>query len=196
MQSKNRRCGYCRKKVLTGDAIVGNLKAFCSYGCLNDYMRSDRGQKAVQKEIKKETEQRKAKLKTRSEWLREAQTAFNAFVRIRDQHKPCISCGSFSSQKVGGTRDCGHYLSRGAHPELRFRLDNVASQCVRCNRYLSGNVANFRIGLIERWGRERVERLEQFDLFMPRKFSVEYLKRVKRIFNKRARLYGKLRSND
>lgn len=191
MKSVTRRCTTCRQKVSTEKAIIGALKAFCSYECLSIYTKSERGQKAVQKAVQSEyktTRQvRKEKLKTRSDRIREAQTAFNRYVRLRDVNKPCISCGSMPEQKVGGTRDCGHYLSRGAHSQHRFRLDNVASQCVKCNRYLSGNVAHFRLGLIERWGEDRITLLECDNY--PRKFSEAYLIRLKDIFNRKANLY-------
>lgn len=191
MKSVTRRCSNCRIKVSTEKAIIGALKAFCSYECLSIYAKSERGQKAVQKavqsEYKKDKQARKEKLKTRSDRIREAQTAFNRYVRLRDVNKPCISCGSMPEQKVGGTRDCGHYLSRGAHSQHRFRLDNVASQCVKCNRYLSGAPSHFRLGLIERWGEDRITVLE-CDRY-PRKFSEAYLIRLKDIFNRKANLY-------
>lgn len=194
MKSVTRRCSTCRQKVSTEKAIVGALKAFCSFECLSIYTKSQSGQKAVQASVKREKrsaiESRKEKLKTRSDRLKEAQVAFNRYVRLRDQNKPCISCGSFSEQKVGGTRDCGHYLSRGARPHLRFRLDNTASQCVKCNRYLSGAPADFRLGLIKRWGEDQIVSLESDNAV--RKHSEDYLIRLKDIFNRRANLYSKL----
>jgi Bacteriophage Lambda NinG protein len=43
---------------------------------------------------------------------------------------------------------------------LRFNEDNVHAQCKYCNNQLSGNAANYRIGLVKRIGLERVEALE------------------------------------
>lgn len=197
MKSTNRRCSTCRKKVPAEEAITGALRAFCSYKCLQAYAKSDKGQKAVKSAYRKDLSERKEKLKTRRDYLKEAQVAFNRYIRIRDENKPCISCGSEPmDNKVGGVRDCGHYLSRGAHPEARFRfgLDNTASQCVRCNRYLSGNVANFRHGLINRWGVERVEAMECCT--ESSRMTTDYLKRVKSIFTRRANLYERLRKGE
>jgi hypothetical protein len=195
VKSTNRKCAQCRKKVDSSEALYGGLKAFCCYECLRKYIDSERGQKAVQSVKRKDIKERKEKLKTRSDYLKEAQVAFNKYVRIRDEGKPCISCGSVQvDSKVGGVRDCGHYLSRGAHPEARFRfgLDNTASQCVRCNRYLSGNVANFRHGLIDRWGIDRVEAMETCTASS--RMTTEYLKRIKSIFTRRANLYERIRN--
>jgi hypothetical protein len=190
-----RRCSHCKNKSDATNMLYGSLKAFCSYECLIAYSKSESGQKAVQSVIRKDIKERKEKLKTRSDYLKEAQVAFNKYVRIRDEGKPCISCGSVQvDSKVGGVRDCGHYLSRGAHPEARFRfgLDNTASQCVRCNRYLSGNVANFRHGLIDRWGIDRVEAMETCTASS--RMTIEYLKRIKSIFTRRANLYERIRN--
>lgn len=83
-----------------------------------------------------------------------AQKLFNAFIRERDQYRGCISCGS------GNEIQAGHYHSAGQNNHLRFNEDNVHSQCKRCNYFLHGNQAKYRIGLIEKIGIERVEKLD------------------------------------
>lgn len=193
MKSTNRRCAQCRKKVDSSEALYGGLKAFCCYECLRQYIDSERGQKAVQSVKRKDIKERKEKLKTAGDYTKEAQAAFNRFVRIRDAHKPCISSGRPLEQNaIGGGYDAGHYRSTGAASHLRFNLFNCHGQSKHDNRYLSGNVAEYRIRLIKRIGLERVERLEADNA--PRKFTVEYLKRVKSIFTRRANLYERLRN--
>ena len=173
--------------------ITGSLRAFCCYECLRSYTESERGQKAVRSLKRQDVRERKEKLKTRRDYMKEAQVAFNRFVRIRDSHKPCISSGRpLEQNSIGGGYDAGHYRSTGAASHLRFNLFNCHAQSKHDNRYLSGNVAEYRIGLIKRIGLERVERLESDNT--PRSFTVEYLKRVKSIFNKRANLYERLRN--
>lgn len=95
-------------------------------------------------------------LKSRAEHLKEAQAALNAWIRKRDELLPCISCGRHHQ----GQYHAGHFLSVGAHPELRFNVMNIAKQCQPCNVQLSGNALNFRRGLIERIGAEAVDWLE------------------------------------
>jgi hypothetical protein len=95
-------------------------------------------------------------LKTHRDLIREAQAAFNAYIRLRDRALPCISCGRTDRQHW----DAGHYLTTGARPELRFDEANVHKQCVPCNQHLSGNLIAYRKGLIERMGLDVVERLE------------------------------------
>ncbi len=105
---------------------------------------------------KAEYRRRQEAAKPRSQWLKEAQAAFNAWIRARDADKPCISCGRHHD----GQYHAGHYLSTGARPELRFDPDNCHKQCQPCNTHLHGNLVLYRLALIERIGIEAVERLE------------------------------------
>ena len=108
--------------------------------------------------------------------MRDAQRAFNAYIRARDVDLPCISCGDFTPMTRGGDYDCGHYRSVGANPELRFEELNAHKQCKRCNSHLSGNIVNYRIGLLMRIGEEKVAWLE--GPHEPKKYTIEDLKAV------------------
>jgi len=124
--------------------------------------------------------------KSRSLWIAEAQTAFNAYVRARDVGQPCICCGRTShGDSIGGTWDAGHYRSRGSSPHLRFDERNCHAQLKHCNRYLSGNVVGYRAGLIQRIGLETVEALEADQA--PRKLSIDDLKAVKATYTAKAK---------
>jgi hypothetical protein len=131
------------------------------------------GRRETEKQDRKETRERRQALKTRSDWLKEAQAAFNAFIRERDRDQPCISCGRFHT----GSYDAGHYRSVGAQPALRFHEDNCHKQCVPCNQHKSGNVVEYRLGLIARIGAERVAFLEKEHA--PAKFTVDQAKAIK-----------------
>lgn len=85
--------------------------------------------------------------------LAKTQTVFNKFIRNRDKQKGCISCGS-------EVTEAGHYFSQGHHSALRFNEMNTNGQCVRCNRFLHGNLINYRKGLVARYGEEKVLMLE------------------------------------
>ncbi|WP_109409564.1 recombination protein NinG [Proteus genomosp. 4] len=98
---------------------------------------------------------RKLAVKPLSYFTKQAQTAFNAFIRERDKDEPCISCGRFHE----GQYHAGHYRTTGANPELRFDEDNVHKQCAPCNNHLSGNIENYTPRLIEKIGQERFDRL-------------------------------------
>lgn len=126
-----------------------------------------------QREEKKADRAKREKLKPRADWLKEAQAAFNAWIRLRDDALPCISCGRHHQ----GQWHAGHYLSTGARPELRFEPDNVHKQCQPCNTHLHGNLVLYRLALIEKIGLDRVEWLE--GPHEPQKWTIEDLKTIK-----------------
>lgn len=121
-------------------------------------------QKEAEKAGRKRRQEKRESLKSKSQWDKEAQSAFNRYIRIRDEGKECVSCGNPLLGKcnylTGSAIDASHYRSRGAASHLKFNVFNVHSACTRCNRQLSGNAVEYRIRLIDRIGLERVERLE------------------------------------
>ncbi|EFO3460998.1 TPA: recombination protein NinG [Escherichia coli] len=153
-------------------------------------------QKEAEKAGRKRRKAKRESLKSKSQWDREAQSAFNRYIRIRDEGKPCVSCGNpllgKSNYLTGSAIDASHYRSRGAASHLKFNVFNVHSACTRCNRQLSGNAVEYRIRLVERIGQERVERLESDN--EPRRFDIPYLQRIKSIFTRKARALEKRRS--
>ena len=195
MANSKRKCKLCGEFELATDGIKTPKGWFCKIDHALEFLtvkrKSERAKALLKtkREDKLKLNRRKEKLKGLSDWNKEAQASINRYIRARDHGKACISCGEISEQKRGGTMEAGHYRSRGSASHLRFNLLNIHLQCSRCNRYLSGNVVEYRKELINRVGVSRVELLENDNT--PRKFSVEYLKRVKTIFSKRARFYEK-----
>jgi hypothetical protein len=113
------------------------------------------------KQDRAKTREAKKRMRTAKQWRPIAQTAFNAYIRLRDAGRPCICCGEpFEPQTHGGSVDAGHFLSRGSAPHLRFNEDNVHAQRKNCNMP-GGTTRNaFRAGMIERIGLDRVLALE------------------------------------
>ncbi|HEJ9417888.1 TPA: recombination protein NinG [Proteus mirabilis] len=161
---RRRRCKICREWFIPKQSFQN----WCSpeHGFeLSEQRRNKDREKALAK-LKKENQEKereaKDKLKSRklavkplSYFTKQAQTAFNAFIRERDKDEPCISCGRFHE----GQYHAGHYRTTGANPELRFDEDNCHKQCAPCNNHLSGNIENYTPRLIEKIGQERFERL-------------------------------------
>ena len=155
----------------------------CGPMCALTFARSVRAKDEKREAIKegRETKAKLEKLKSKSQWAREAQAAVNAFIRLRDAALPCISCGRFHE----GSYDAGHYLSRGARPELRFDELNIHKQCVPCNQHLSGNIVLYRINLLEKIGAEGVAYLE--GPHGPKKYTVDDLKAIKATYSAKAK---------
>ena len=127
---------------------------------------------------RREIKVRKEKLKTRGYHMREAQQAFNAYIRARDQAAGhlCISSGK-PLDWSGNAVDAGHYRSVGSAPHLRFDERNCHAQSKQDNRFLSGNAVDYRIGLIARIGQEAVDSLEADQSV--KKHTIDDLKAIK-----------------
>lgn len=195
IKPKPKQCPICGTEYTPRSSLQ---KVCHNYKCAMEFNRQVDARNAAREQRKQERlqredlKQRREKLKGKSEWNREAQAAVNKFIFWRDYGRPCISCGRRLNYGVrGGAVDASHYRSRGAAPWLRFNVFNNNASCVHCNRDLSGNPIPYRINLIEKFGLHRVERIEHDNTV--RKFDIEYLKRVKAIFTRRARHYEKLR---
>lgn len=183
---KSKRQKKCKAKGCDNTfSPMNSMQKVCSPRCALQFNGEQK-----RKEFDAETRKRKQKLKSRQQWLKEAQAAFNSYIRVRDEGKPCISCQRYHSGKY----DAGHYRTVGAAGHLRFNLKNCHRQCVPCNQYLSGNVVEYRINLVNHIGAIEVDKLESNN--ETRHFDIEYAKRIKRIFTKRSRLYKKLRGCD
>lgn len=135
-----------------------------SFDCQVEYANrtAEKAAKKRQTEIRRADKAKREKLKTRSDYLKEAQAAFNAWVRARDKEKLCICCGQPLAVEAltGGGFDCGHYRSVGSAPHLRFDERNAHGQRKVCNRWGAGRAVDYRIGLVKRIGLEAVEALE------------------------------------
>jgi Bacteriophage Lambda NinG protein len=129
------------------------MHALCSPKCAVSEVAA---KKRADRADRVQTREKLEALKPLSHFVAKAQTVFNRYIRARDAGLPCISCGTLEAVQW----HAGHYLTTAARPELRFDEDNVHKQCSQCNDHLSGNVLQYRIGLLERIGLARVEALE------------------------------------
>jgi len=123
----------------------------------------------------------KERIKSKGDWLKEAQAAFNKYIRLRDHKEPCISC----QRHHQGQYHNGHYRSVGGNPELRFEELNCAKQCSVCNNHLSGNLIDYRINLIKKIGQDKVDWLE--GPHEPKHYTIEDIKAIKKKYAKMAR---------
>lgn len=136
---------------------------------------------------RRETREKLSAMATLPELKKKAQKEFNAFIRARDEGKPCICCGRpLGTNDVGGNFDCGHFRSVGSAPHLRFNEDNAHGQTKACNRYGAGRAVDYRIGLIARIGIERVEALEADQT--PRHYTREHLLEIAETYRKKKKL--------
>jgi 5-methylcytosine-specific restriction endonuclease McrA len=152
------------------------LQMVCGWECGVAY-----GKSLKVKRERKEIREAKIKAKSRSDWMREAQQAFNRFIRLRDAGRPCIACGRHHD----GQLHAGHYRSTKAAPELRFNENNCHLSCQPCNTHLSGNIVEYRRNLVELFGQAYVDELEGYH--PPKKYSIDDLKAIRDEYRSKCR---------
>lgn len=159
-------CSICTAPFMPKHA---NQKTCLDPICIAEQKRQDRIARMERKTIRAKREA----LKSKAEYMREAQAEFNRYIRLRDDKEPCISCGRFHQ----GQYHAGHYRTTKSAPELRFEPLNVWKQCMPCNAHLSGNIIEYRKNLIQKIGQEKVEWLE--GPHAPKHYTIDDLKQIK-----------------
>jgi len=171
MNSK-KRCIFCKEYFLADEMIKVPAGFVCSTEHAIMY-----AQNKLKNERKRALNERKKMYwyNDRSRQLKEAQKAFNEFIRLRDGNK-CISCGKI----VSGQIHAGHYRTVKAAPQLRFNQFNCHSQCAQCNNYMSGNIVEYRINLVKKIGIKKVEWIESMNDY--KKLTTEEIRSIKNYY--------------
>lgn len=171
-------------------------QAVCSPKCAIAEAKQPANQKrariAIEQRERREIKVRKEKLKSRSSHEADAEKAVRDYRRTYELSigSGCISCEKTQAQvqaeqgwKTGGAWDGGHFLGKGARPELRLLPENIWLQCKSCNggsgKYARKNESvgkAFEAGLIKRIGLEAVEALKADR--RPRKHTIEEFKTI------------------
>lgn len=169
-KGQNKALGFESCGKLTN---VERLKYGLCSSCYPNFLLTDeRGKIIMQKAMsfvkqkvikeKKSIESEKTKkmrenVKTLSQYEAEAKRSFQKWVRLRDAGKNCISCDKPTNDPAGG-----HFYPAGIYSGLMFNPDNCHLQCnTACNKNLSGNLLEYRKGLIKRYGSYFVENLDK-----------------------------------
>lgn len=191
--ARRKRCPACRVMfvpVRASQAVCGEIECAIAHG------QSEKGRaiagKALAEVGRRDIKVRKEALKSRADHMKDAEKAVRDYRRTYELSvgSGCISCGESQESilaaqgwKTGGAFDAGHFLGKGARPELRLVPSNIWLQCKSCNSGSSkfarkGETVSqgFRAGLIARIGLDAVEALEADH--MPRKETVEQLKAI------------------
>lgn len=176
---KKKRCKVCNTEYQP----YSSLSKACSVPCAIEFSKLEE-----QKKFDKITRAKKKEIRENDKawWTKKTQTVFNRYIRERDKGQACISCG----RKTGCKMNAGHYRSVGAMPYLRFEPKNVHIQCEHCNSFKSGNIGDYRIGLINKLGLKDVEWLE--GEHKPKHYSIDDLKALIEQYNG---LYNEIKSH-
>ena len=146
----------------------------CSVDCAISFAK----QKSLQDSVKVARRQKKEwydNNQTVQVLANKVQVSFNTFIRQRDAGKDCISC----FKPLKGKFDAGHYHNANNHWSVRFNELNVHGQCVKCNRDEHANLINYRIGLLERIGKDALANLDSI-ANETRKFTRNELREIEK----------------
>ena len=167
---KHKKCKICKNPF----EPMRFAQIVCGISCAIEHSRALQAKKKA-----KEHKEAKAKLKSRADWLKDAQAVFNKYIRIRDEAEPCISC----SRHHTGQYHAGHFRTVGAAPELRFNEYNCHKQCSVCNNHLSGNLLEYRRKLVAKIGIEKVEWLE--GPHEAKKYTIDEIQAIKKEYQQK-----------
>ena len=183
---KPKKCRHCREPFTP----VRPMQKACSPACAIALTKKQ-AEAALLKKKREDLQKDRAKrqqLKTIPQLKKEAQSAFNRFIRARDRAAghSCICCGKpLDWGRIGGAVDAGHYRSTGSADHLRYDEDNCHAQRADCNLFGAGRAVDYRIGLLGRIGAERVAALEANQESV--KWTRELLEQIKRDYAAKAK---------
>lgn len=165
------KCKWCSDRMETAEGIKTPLGFFCNHDHAVKYglEHKEKGRKKLiakrkqEKQVKvkaerKRTTQRKKELLTRTQWFNKLQSLVNQYVtKVRDVGEKCCTC---DKSTLTSAFDAGHFLTRGARPDVRFELTNIHKQCVSCNQYNGGRPKEYAAFISEKYGAGHLEWLE------------------------------------
>jgi hypothetical protein len=149
---KQKKCKVCQELFTP----IQFAQTACGYKCAIIHSKNLKLQKEL-KDWKVEKAILKDKLKTLGQYEAEAKKSFQKWIRMRDDKQPCISCGIEQTDLWDG----GHYKKAEIYSGVIFDENNCHKQCRKCNRFLNGNELNYRQGLIQRYGIDFADQIEQ-----------------------------------
>lgn len=190
LTTKPSKCKHCKQRM----EVVGHK---IHPECVDPWYAANKAKIQAKKDRadRAKTKARKEAIKTIPQLIKEADQAFAAFIRARDQlaGHACVSSNrplDWSGNQV----DAGHYRSRGAASHLRYDEDNCHAQSKHDNLWKAGNVVEYRINLIDRIGVARVERLETSN--EPIKWERDVLRQIIAIYRAKLRKLRKESGNE
>lgn len=168
MTPKPAKCAHCRQRL---EKLGQRIHEACVgpwYEANQEKLRAktDKRIKRMAQEARKQERAQDRETREKQKGLpqlhKEAREAVHEYIRLRDAHLPCISCGAPPPDLSGlhAGRDAGHYRSVGSAPQHRYNPMNINAQCVHCNQHLAGNPIGYRFGMLAKYGEAETLALE------------------------------------
>jgi hypothetical protein len=165
---KHGLCMNCYPKFLLND----ERGKVIMYKTINNVQKPRKDLERVGLEDKERTALKKAHSTTK--------TAVHAYVRARDEGKPCISCGNEWKPNF----HAGHGYKAETYETLKYHLHNINGQCEQCNLRKDGDFAGYSLNLPDRIGLENYNelvRLAGIDKQRSKVWNLDNLKEVRNL---------------
>ena len=188
------RCKQCRKIIQEAE-ITQQLPLNAQVhvkDCLDKYVKSQlnkvrKRRKNVDSDMKKAKAENKRGKAKKTAW-----DYFSLYIRLRDADEDkychCITCGARRHWK--DFIDAGHFVPKSTGEYFYFNEDNVHAQCRDCNGFKGGKRDIYKVELIKKIGKAKVEELERLEKERPilkrtledyEKLKKKYLKKFKEL---------------
>lgn len=87
----------------------------------------------------------------------------SVYIRSKDAdwrgYTACFTCGKVDDWR---SFDAGHFIPKATSGDaLYFEEKNLAPQCITCNRLKGGNLKEYRIRLIKKYGEKVIQELDE-----------------------------------
>jgi len=104
---------------------------------------------------------KKKKKKSRSKLKKEAWDLLSKIIRLKyaddNGNCSCVSCGT---TRHWSQLQAGHFIPKAKGNSVYFLESNIHPQCVHCNMFQDGNLTPYTLFMIDTYGRDEVERLQ------------------------------------
>jgi 5-methylcytosine-specific restriction endonuclease McrA len=91
-----------------------------------------------------------------------ADKAMSVYIRMKyadcDGNVKCVSCGKVVPWKES---DCGHFIPKSRGAAVRWIEENCHPECHGCNRFSHSHLIGYTLYMVDMYGREKIEELEQ-----------------------------------
>jgi hypothetical protein len=191
MKPKRRKCKFCNDWY---EPKFTTTEPCPKYDCKMQHFEANKPKIITKiKQIRNaEAKIKKESLKKLSEYESEAKKEFQHFIRLRDKDLPCISCNTPTCDVWAG----GHYYPAGHYSGIIFNEMNCHKQCnTHCNKFLNGNTHEYRRGLMIRYGKAFVEKLDSLAILgRNKKYSKFELIEIKELYKSKIKKLKSLES--
>lgn len=153
-----KKCKHCKKTF----APSKTTQTACSLGCAVKLAEQKEGKMVLRQAQRQQVKEMAIKLKTLADYKKDLQVEVNRLVRLIDQDCSCLACGAINT-KV----DASHFRGVQAWPALRYHLFNIYSGCAQCNTYRGGNLIKFREGILNQFGDETMNFIDDLPIIYP-----------------------------